>query len=434
MLAQELLKVYDRKVGSKRVALKVNIQKVYDTMNWQFLEDILRGFGFHSKMVDWVMKCVTTTSFSVCVNGESCGYFKGDRCLRQGDPINSVKIMRDYIEEFGKVTGLIPKYNKSTIIFGCLNNKEKQEILKVMPFKVEKLPIKYLVASVLESIHVYWAYVILLPNDVIKDINKILKDFLWNQNDGTKGRPKVAWKKVCRFKQKGGLWLKDLGVWNRAMIVKHLWHIVTDKESLWVKWVNTENLKGRSLWEVEENKNDSPLDQFINYRTMYDGRFRANMTVKEWMKPSNGMWPDGWTSKFPSLMNLQTVSLDAQAKDVIKRDSDSHSHLFFEYVYSKEFWGKALDKMGVFGSTYKWNDIVAEMLRKFNGNAINSIIKRLCFAASVYLVWQERNNRIFRDEARSTEELFKVLIDIVRMRLLTLKVKRSNAAMRIQER
>ncbi|GJS68511.1 reverse transcriptase zinc-binding domain-containing protein [Tanacetum coccineum] len=242
---------------------------------------------------------------------------------------------------------------------------------------------------------------------------------------------------------------------------------------------------------------------------MYDERFRANMIVKEWMEKSNGNWPEGWISKFPSLLNLQKVSLDVQAKDVIKwrkkdgslcnfsvnqtyrelisdeddvewwkvvwfsqnipkyafivwlavqnklttqdkikqwgsydvmccalcrKDSDAHSHLFFECEYSKEFWGKVLEKMGVFGSTYKWNDIVAEMSRKFNRNSIKCIIRRLCFAASVYLVWQERNNRIFRDEIRSTEELFKVLIDIVRMRLLSLKVKRSNVVIRAQER
>ncbi|GKC42591.1 RNA-directed DNA polymerase, eukaryota, reverse transcriptase zinc-binding domain protein [Tanacetum coccineum] len=130
----------------------------------------------------------------------------------------SVSIHKEAIDKFGKVAGLIPNYNKSTIIFGCLNDEEQQEILEIMPFKVEKLPIRYLgvsltsrkiknkeckslidkveskvqnwknkslsyagrlmlVASVLESIHVYWASVFLLPDGVIKDINRILKDF-----------------------------------------------------------------------------------------------------------------------------------------------------------------------------------------------------------------------------------------------------------------
>ena len=48
----------------------------------------MRGFGFHDTMVNWIMKCVTTTFFSVRVNGECCGYFKGGRGLRQGDPLS----------------------------------------------------------------------------------------------------------------------------------------------------------------------------------------------------------------------------------------------------------------------------------------------------------------------------------------------------------
>ena len=68
LLSQELFKGYDRKEGPKRVAMKIDIQKAYDTVNWEFLENILKGFGFHEKMVGWIMCCVTTTSFSICVN------------------------------------------------------------------------------------------------------------------------------------------------------------------------------------------------------------------------------------------------------------------------------------------------------------------------------------------------------------------------------
>ncbi|GKC78991.1 RNA-directed DNA polymerase, eukaryota, reverse transcriptase zinc-binding domain protein, partial [Tanacetum coccineum] len=44
-LPQELLKGYERKEGPKRVAIKIDIQKAYDTVNWKFLECILHGRG-----------------------------------------------------------------------------------------------------------------------------------------------------------------------------------------------------------------------------------------------------------------------------------------------------------------------------------------------------------------------------------------------------
>nr|GEY21176.1 hypothetical protein [Tanacetum cinerariifolium] len=130
----------------------------------------------------------------------------------------------------------------------------------------------------------------------------------------------------------------------------------------------------------------------------------------------------------------QWGSYDVMCCALCKHEMDSHSHLFFKCEYSKVFWGKILKKMGVFGSTYKWNDLVVEMSRRNNGNSVDSVIRRLCFAASVYLILQERKNRIFRDECKSIRELIKVLSDIVRMRLLSLKFKRSTAVIKAQER
>ncbi|GJV42096.1 hypothetical protein Tco_1420536 [Tanacetum coccineum] len=69
-------------------AFKVDIQKAYDTVDWGFLKEVLIGFGFHARMVHWIMECVTTTSFSISINGNLHGYFKGKRGLRQGDSLS----------------------------------------------------------------------------------------------------------------------------------------------------------------------------------------------------------------------------------------------------------------------------------------------------------------------------------------------------------
>ena len=67
-----------------------------------------------------------------------------------------------------------------------------------------------LIVAVLESIHVYWASVFLIPITTINEINKLLKCFLWNQGETAKGKAKVAWATICRPKDQGGLGLKDL--------------------------------------------------------------------------------------------------------------------------------------------------------------------------------------------------------------------------------
>ncbi|GKE71919.1 RNA-directed DNA polymerase, eukaryota, reverse transcriptase zinc-binding domain protein, partial [Tanacetum coccineum] len=77
LIAQELLRGYNKKNGPKRCAMQIDIQKTYNTVSWSFLEEILGKFGFHRKLVNWIMTCVRSTSFSICINGDMHGFFKG---------------------------------------------------------------------------------------------------------------------------------------------------------------------------------------------------------------------------------------------------------------------------------------------------------------------------------------------------------------------
>nr|QCQ81929.1 hypothetical protein [Ammopiptanthus mongolicus] len=62
--------------------------KAYDTVRWDFINNVLKIVGFPDTMVRWIMECVTTPRFSVNINGELNGYFPGTRGLRQGDAMS----------------------------------------------------------------------------------------------------------------------------------------------------------------------------------------------------------------------------------------------------------------------------------------------------------------------------------------------------------
>ncbi|GJT85457.1 hypothetical protein Tco_1067174 [Tanacetum coccineum] len=110
--------------GPLRCAFKVDIQMVYDTVDCKFLRAILCHFGFHSVMLDWIMKCVSTISFSNDVNGMVQGYFK---------------VISDALEEFKCSSGLIPSLPDSTIFFANVSHVAKNQIMQIMSFEEGEL-------------------------------------------------------------------------------------------------------------------------------------------------------------------------------------------------------------------------------------------------------------------------------------------------------
>ena len=103
--------------------------------------------------------------------------------------------------------------------------------------------------SVLSTIYVYWASIFILPKKVIKDIEQLIRNFLWSGNDLDPYKAKVAWRDICYPKKQGGLGIKPLYVWNQSLVAKLVWRLlVGNKESLWVQWVHTYRVRGTCFW------------------------------------------------------------------------------------------------------------------------------------------------------------------------------------------
>ena len=67
---------------------KLDIEKAYDHVNWNFLMYMLRRCGFSAKWRQWIYTCISTVRFSLLVNGSAQGFFPTSRGLRQGDPLS----------------------------------------------------------------------------------------------------------------------------------------------------------------------------------------------------------------------------------------------------------------------------------------------------------------------------------------------------------
>ena len=70
------------------VICKLDLEKAYDHINWEFLLYLLQRCGFSEKWRRWIFFCISSVRFSILVNGSPCGFFKSSRGIRQGDPLS----------------------------------------------------------------------------------------------------------------------------------------------------------------------------------------------------------------------------------------------------------------------------------------------------------------------------------------------------------
>ncbi|KAL2251922.1 UNVERIFIED_CONTAM: putative ribonuclease H protein [Sesamum indicum] len=205
MLAQELFTGYNQARLPPRCALKVDIRKAYDTVEWDFLLSLLQLFGFPEIFRRWVEECISSPSFSVGMNGKPHGYFAGARGLRQGDPLSpylfvlvmevlhmgilqlieqdmnfafhwkcddlrifqlgfaddlllfcranteSVRVFKSGLDRFADWSGLRLNVEKSHIIISRSAQNVREELLAILGFQEGHLPMRYLGLPLISS-------------------------------------------------------------------------------------------------------------------------------------------------------------------------------------------------------------------------------------------------------------------------------------------
>ncbi|KAL2922743.1 LINE-1 reverse transcriptase-like protein [Bienertia sinuspersici] len=111
-IVQDLVGAYNKKATPPYCMLKVDIRKAYDSVDWNFLQEMLHALKFPQQFIGWIMACVSTATYSLCLNGSIQGFFPGKRGLTQGDPMSPLLfvICMEYLSRLMKCAGMQDNY------------------------------------------------------------------------------------------------------------------------------------------------------------------------------------------------------------------------------------------------------------------------------------------------------------------------------------
>ncbi|XP_048496313.1 uncharacterized protein LOC125495593 [Beta vulgaris subsp. vulgaris] len=237
LLCQDLVKRFNKRQNLERgIMMKIDLRKAYDSVEWQFIEELLQALHFPPHFMRCIMSCITTPKFTLLINGSTEGFFSAKKGLRQGDPVSPLLfvIYMDYLTRilhyiggirgfkfrkgcaslnlnnlcfvddllmfckgnahsaylllqglklFSETSGLQANNAKSALYCSGINESEANRIQQFSGFSREQLPFRH---------------------------------FLWSGKAMGVQSGYINWEQVCSPKKLGGLGLRNVAKWNLA--------------------------------------------------------------------------------------------------------------------------------------------------------------------------------------------------------------------------
>ncbi|XP_074283552.1 uncharacterized protein LOC141608099 [Silene latifolia] len=403
---------------------------------------------------------------------------------------NLVQAVANALQFFGSISGLEPNNEKTDIYFGGVSDNIKLRIKNLTGYSEGTFPFKYLglplhdshlhghmydallskihqcithwttkllsyagrlqlLNSILFGLEGYWCNTLLLPAGLLKTLNNLCRNYLWNSQEGQHRLYMKSWLACCCPRDEGGFNIKEVLSLNRVNLCKWLWHILSNNASVWATWHTVYNLKMHTIWTAEKSAHHSEswrallhtrdhllhffgtaahatsrllscVDSQGHFRVakMYE-LLRTKFPKVHW---TNVVWDSAVIPKHSFITALAAQAKLPTVDCIIKRGlcwvnwcilcraaSETHTHLFFNCVFSRDLWCSMLTWMRLPGRSMNLRQELSWSNARYARKHWKMRWFRCCLNATTYAIWHERNTRLFTGKESSPHALVRNL-------------------------
>ncbi|GJZ87560.1 RNA-directed DNA polymerase, eukaryota [Tanacetum coccineum] len=335
---------------------KVDFEKAYDSVRWDFLDEVLRKFGFGDKWCKWIQCCLNSSRGSILVNGCPTEEFQYGKGLKQGDPLSpflfilimeslhlsfqrivdegmfkGIKLGGDMVnlshmfyaddavfvgqwcesnittlvhvlDCFYKVSGLRINMSKSKIMGVHVDDEKVNRAADKLGCLVFKTPFAYLgsiVGGNMSRKHLW--------NETVDKVKMRLSK--WKMNTLSIGgrltliksvliKKRLGnGKKLMLARNRGGLGISSLYAMNRGLLLKWVWRFVTQKNTLWARVIQAlHGVDGRIGTSIKGGQRScwTSIIQEVNNLGQKGIDFMSLISIKLGNGEKTRFWEDKW--------------------------------------------------------------------------------------------------------------------------------------------
>ncbi|XP_074301050.1 uncharacterized protein LOC141632399 [Silene latifolia] len=219
---------------------------------------------------------------------------------------------------------------------------------------------------------------------------------------------------MCRSSRAEGFDIREILSWNKCLMLKHFWKLLSGRSSIWTVWATAYLVKGADIWTIAPLASSSPLwkkilftrDHFIQQDSVVMPRYRfiTVLAMQHGLSTIDNICKRGYC-----IPNRCALCLKA---------CESQLHLFFQCEFSGQVLQAILTWQGITRAPLSLNHELRR-LSKLTGRGWRKKWARCALAAAVYSLWQERNARIFTDTHATLEQLVHKIKTLARIGLLS---------------